>query len=125
MTTCEHLQWEKVRHEQLNPLLARQVVSGEKAMIARVYLRKGCYVPPHSHEGEQLSYILEGSLEFHIFDAPGQAPRDKIVVGAGEILVIPSNVVHAALALEDTVDLDIFSPIRHDWLNGTDNYLRG
>ena len=103
----------------MNPLLARQVVTGEKAMVARVYLKKGCVVPAHSHVSEQVTYILEGALKFEI---PGQ---DDIVVRAGEVLVIPSNVVHSAIALEDTVDLDIFSPIREDWLNGTDQYLRG
>ncbi len=116
--SCEHLQWQNVRRERLNPLLERQVVSGEKAMVARVYLQKGCVVPPHSHISEQVTYILEGALKFQL------AGQEDVVVRAGEVLVIPSNVVHSAVALEDTVDLDIFSPIREDWLNGTDAYLR-
>lgn len=121
---CEHLRWEKVPREQLNRLLARQVVSGKKAMVARVYLEKGCVVPPHSHESEQLSYILEGALQFRVEDQGAGGARE-IVVRAGEVLLIPSFVVHGAVALEDTVDLDIFSPIRQDWLDGTDAYLRG
>ncbi len=121
---CQHLCWEKVVREQVNPLLDRQVVTGNKAMVARVFLRKGAVVPPHSHESEQLSYILEGALRFQIKDSSSGA-TEEFVVRAGEVLVIPSNVVHGAVAVEDTLDLDIFSPIRQDWLNGTDSYLRG
>ncbi len=121
---CQHLCWEKVVREQLNPLLDRQVVTGKKAMVARVFLRKGAVVPPHSHESEQLSYILEGALRFQIKDSIS-GDTEEFVVRAGEVLVIPSQVVHGAVAVEDTLDLDIFSPIRQDWLNGTDSYLRG
>ena len=46
------------------------------------------------------------------------------MVRAGEVLHIPSQVPHSAVALEDTLDLDIFSPIRTDWLKGQDDYLR-
>ncbi len=122
--TCEHLSWQTVPREQLNPLLARQVVSGKRAMIAQVYLKKGAIVPAHSHESEQLSYVIEGAMQFQV-QQQGSQRFVEIVVRAGEILVIPSHVVHSAVALEDTVDLDVFSPIREDWLNGTDAYLRG
>lgn len=127
---CEHLRWQNVPREQLNPLLARQVVSGKKAMLARFYLRKGCVVPSHSHESEQLSYILEGALRFRLEsqkNPEGQKEAEaaeELVVRAGEVLVIPSHLVHSAVALEDTVALDIFSPIRQDWLDGSDAYLR-
>src|SRR5262245_2795720 len=107
---CRLVPFEEMAREQLNPLLARQVVSGAKAMLSRVYLKKGCVVPPHSHESEQLSYIVEGALLFRI----GADQREEITVHAGEVLVIPSNVVHSAVALEDTLDMDIFSPIRQD-----------
>lgn len=120
---CQHLEWRSVRREQLNPLLARQVVSGDKVMLAQVFLQKGSVVPPHSHESEQISYILRGVLRFDISQPNGSI--QQIDVRAGEVLVIPSNVVHGAVALEDTVDLDVFSPIRHDWLDGADQYLRG
>jgi quercetin dioxygenase-like cupin family protein len=74
-------------------------------------------VPLHSHENEQITYILEGALKFAL---QGQ----DIVVHAGEILIIPANVPHSAEALEDTVDLDLFCPPRADWIDGTDAYLR-
>jgi quercetin dioxygenase-like cupin family protein len=103
--------------EEVNPLLDRQIVSGERSMLARIILRKGCIVPQHSHDNEQITYVLEGALKFVIEDR-------EIVVGAGEVLVIPSQVPHSAEALEDTIDLDLFCPPRADWLNKTDAYLR-
>jgi quercetin dioxygenase-like cupin family protein len=98
-------------------LLERQFVSGEKSMLARLLLRAGCVVPLHSHENEQITYILEGALKFSL-------PGKEVTVHAGEILVIPANVPHSAEALEDTIDLDVFCPPRADWLSGTDAYLR-
>ena len=86
--------------EQLNEFIGRKIISGEKAMVAQVFFAKGGVVPEHHHEAQDL------------------------VVSKGQVLLIPSNVPHSAVALEDTLDLDIFSPIRHDWLNKTDDYLR-
>jgi len=104
--------------ERLNPLLDRQFVHGEKGMLARLLLRKGCLVPEHSHENEQFTYILEGALKFIL------AGEETVVVRSGEVLVIPPNVRHSAEALEDTIDLDLFTPPRADWIDGSDAYLR-
>jgi quercetin dioxygenase-like cupin family protein len=114
----EHYTWEKMEKEVLSPTIARKIISGEKAMVAQVFLAKGAVVPEHHHESEQITYILEGALEFHL-------EGKTIVVGKGQVLRIPSNVPHMAIALEDTLDLDIFSPIRHDWIKKDDAYLRG
>src|SRR5215467_1868152 len=114
----QFIPWHTIPLEDLNPLLQRQFVVGQEIMLARVLLRKGCIVPLHSHHNEQLTYIVEGALKFYI---DGQ----EIVVHAGEVLCIPSNMPHKAEALEDTVDLDVFSPPRADWINKTDQYLRG
>jgi len=89
-------------------------------MLAHVYLKKGSVVPKHQHENEQFTYILEGALEFLI----GENGERKEIIHAGEVLHLPSNVPHAARALEDTLDLDIFCPPRQDWLDKTDAYLR-
>lgn len=113
----KYLSWNDVELETMHPLLQRQLVVGHKVMLARVLLKKGCIVPLHSHENEQLSYILEGALKFWI-------DGKEIVVHAGEVLTIPPHMPHKAEALEDTVDLDIFHPPRADWLNKTDAYLR-
>jgi quercetin dioxygenase-like cupin family protein len=109
--------WDTVRTEIMNAKIWRKVITGERAMVAQVFIAKGAVVPAHQHESEQLTYIMEGALEF---DLEGR----RVVVRKGEVLHIPSNVPHRAVALEDTLDLDIFSPIRMDWLTGQDDYLR-
>jgi quercetin dioxygenase-like cupin family protein len=116
-TRLKYVAWKDVEREQLNPLIDREMVVGTRIMLARVLLKKGAHVPQHSHHNEQVTYILEGSLKFAI-------DGKEIVVRAGEVLCIPSNMPHEAWALEDTVDLDVFDPPREDWLNKTDNYLR-
>jgi unsaturated pyranuronate lyase len=116
-TNVQHFSWDKVRTEVMNQKISRKVISGERAMVAQVFLAKDSVVPTHQHESEQLTYILEGALKFEL-------EGREIVVRKGEVLLIPSNVPHRAVALEDTIDLDIFSPIRVDWLTGQDDYLR-
>jgi quercetin dioxygenase-like cupin family protein len=109
--------WDEVKTEVMNANIQRKVITGEKAMVAQVFIAKGGVVPEHHHESEQLTYIMEGALEFEL-------EGRTVVVRKGQVLHIPSNVPHRAVALEDTLDLDIFSPIRLDWLDGTDHYLR-
>lgn len=116
--TVQHLSFNTMPVEAMSRHLSRQFITGERTMLARVLLKKGCIVPEHQHENEQLAYILEGALRFTI------AGRERIV-RAGEVLVIPSNIPHSAEALEDTIDLDIFTPPRADWIAGDDAYLRG
>ena len=112
--------WDDMPKEEVNPGLSRRLVTADRMMLAHVYLKKGCVVPRHSHENEQFTYILEGALRFWI----GDDEKEEVVVGAGEVLHIPSNVFHKAEALEDTLDVDVFSPPRQDWLDKTDSYLR-
>jgi quercetin dioxygenase-like cupin family protein len=113
----QHIPWNSVAIENLNPLLGRQLVVGQNIMLARVLLKKGCVVPEHSHPNEQVTYILEGALKFWI-------DGREILVNAGETLTIPPNMPHKAEAMEDTVDLDVFCPPRADWMSGADAYLR-
>ena len=103
--------------EQMSPTIARQFVHGEGAMLARIVLEQGAIVPLHSHHNEQISYILEGALRFVV----GGVEK---IVRAGEVLIIPPHVPHSAEALERTVDLDVFTPPRQDWITGDDAYLR-
>lgn len=111
--------WEDMPRERVTDQLERRLITGDRMMLAHVYLEKDCVVPRHSHENEQLTYILEGALHFWI----GEDGAEEIVVRAGEVLHIPSNVPHMAKALEDTLDVDIFSPPRQDWLDKTDSYF--
>jgi quercetin dioxygenase-like cupin family protein len=113
----QHIRLQDMPVEHLNPLIDRQFVAGDRSMLARIILRKGSIVPTHSHDNEQITYVLDGALKFII-------EGRELIVRSGEILVIPSNLPHSAEALEDTVDLDIFCPPRADWISGTDAYLR-
>ena len=119
--TATHYRWDDLDREELNPLIGRRIITGEQAMIAHVYLAKGAVVPKHDHHNEQISYILQGTLRFWL----GDEGSEVIDVGAGEVLTIPPHLPHKAEALDDVLDVDIFTPPREDWLSGTDAYLRG
>ena len=118
--SATHYRWNEVPLEKVTDMLDRRLITGDRMMLAHVYLKQGCIVPKHSHENEQFTYILEGALRFWI----GEELKEEVVVRAGEVLHIPSNVPHKAEALEDTLDVDVFSPPRQDWLDKTDAYLR-
>jgi quercetin dioxygenase-like cupin family protein len=109
--------WNNIPKEKMTEKLERRYITGNKMMIAQIFLKKGCVVTAHSHESEQITYILSGSLTFKL-------PDKEVTLREGDVLDIPSGVEHSAVALEDTLDVDVFSPIREDWIKGTDNYLR-
>ena len=112
--------WDDMPKEKVSDVLDRRLITGERVMLTHVYLKKGAIVPQHNHDNEQITYILEGALRFWI----GEDGSEVIDVRAGEVLHIPSLVKHKAEALEDTLDVDVFSPPRRDWLDKTDDYLR-
>src|SRR5262245_4994794 len=112
--------WTDLPREKVTDLLDRRLITGKTMMLAHVYLKKGCIVPKHQHVNEQLTYVLEGCLRLWVGEDLGQV----VDVKPGEVLLIPSNVPHKAEALEDTLDVDVFSPPRQDWLEKTDDYLR-
>ncbi|HZF25129.1 MAG TPA: cupin domain-containing protein [Steroidobacteraceae bacterium] len=116
----QHHRWNEIPEEAMKGTITRKLITGERMMIAQVFLKEGDFVPMHSHHNEQLTYIISGALHFHL----GEKGEHELVVRAGEVLVIPSNLPHSALALADTLDVDVFSPPREDWLNKTDDYLR-
>jgi quercetin dioxygenase-like cupin family protein len=111
--------WNEMPKEKVTDTIDRRLITGDRMMLAHVYLEQGAVVPMHEHENEQLTYVLEGGLRFWI----GSEDAEPIDVTAGQVLTIPSNVPHKAQALEDTLDVDVFSPPRQDWLDGTDNYF--
>jgi quercetin dioxygenase-like cupin family protein len=112
--------WDEMEKEFVVDGIERRIITAERMMLTHVYLKKGAVVPLHSHHNEQLTYILEGALRFWI----GDEASEPIDIRAGEVLCIPSNVPHKAEALEDTLDMDVFSPPRQDWLDKTDDYFR-
>jgi quercetin dioxygenase-like cupin family protein len=109
--------WATEKQEDLNPKMWRKIISGEKAMIAEIFIAQGGVVPEHRHESEQISYALEGALRLEV-------EGREVILRRGDVLVIPSYVPHSAVALADYRGFDIFSPIRVDWLTGQDAYLR-
>lgn len=118
--TVTHYRWEDMEKERVSDTIGRRIVTGERAMLAHIYLDKGARVPQHSHHHEQITYLLKGSLRFWIGEN-----REEMILRAGEVLHIPPHLPHEAEALEDCLDVDIFSPPREDWLDGSDDYLRG
>jgi len=111
------LRWSEVKEERMNAKITRKLAVGQNEMIGRLSLKKGAIVPPHKHLAEQITMVMSGALKFTI-------GGEDITVKAGEVLVIPPNVVHSAEALEDSDDIDSFSPLRVDWLTGDDSYLK-
>jgi quercetin dioxygenase-like cupin family protein len=116
MRTVRLYRWDDVAQEKVTEMISRKLVTGAREMVAQISLKKGCVVPEHSHESEQMTYVLRGALRFRI-------GGEEIVIRENEILHIPSGVPHEATALEETFELDLFSPIRQDWLDHTDDYF--
>ncbi len=108
--------WDDIDEEKITEMISRKVITGAREMMAQIYLKRGCIVPMHNHESEQMTYVLSGALKFLV-------DGREVVVRAGEVLHIPSWLPHQAEALEDTFEMDIFSPIRQDWLDHTDDYF--
>jgi quercetin dioxygenase-like cupin family protein len=113
----QYLRWSDLPLEKVSETLSRKIITGEREMVTQIFMARGCFVPTHSHESEQITYVLKGALKFCL-------AGKEIVVREGEVLCIPSWLEHSAEALEETVEMDIFSPIRQDWLDKTDDYLR-
>jgi quercetin dioxygenase-like cupin family protein len=109
--------WDEIALDKVTEMLSRKVVAGEREMLVQVYVKRGCLVPRHTHESEQMTYVLQGALKFHV-------GGEEITVREGEVIHIPSGVEHQAEALEDTFELDIFSPIRAEWLVASDDDSR-
>jgi quercetin dioxygenase-like cupin family protein len=105
--------WDEIALEKITEMVSQKIVAGERQMLAQIYLKKGALVPRHAHESEQMTYILQGALRVHV-------AGEEIIVREGEVLHIPSGIPHQAEALEDTFELDVFSPLRADWLRGAD-----
>ena len=106
--------WDEIALEKVTEMLSRKLVTGEREMLAQIYLKRGCLVPNLSHESEQMTYVLQGSLKFLI-------EGEETIVREGEVLHIPPGVAHQSEALDDTFELDVFSPVRSEWLDGEDD----
>lgn len=103
--------WDAVAKEQLGESIVRQIVHGDELMMVKLTMKAGAVVKHHSHPNEQMTYILRGRIRF----THGWDMEQSTVLCAGDVLHLPANVPHAAECLEDTVDLDVFTPPRQDW----------
>ncbi|HJZ75217.1 MAG TPA: cupin domain-containing protein [Vicinamibacterales bacterium] len=117
VSTVTHHRWSDLAPEHITAAIARQYITAQRVTVARFALKRGGVVPLHAHENEQVSIVVDGVLRFTIDG------RD-IVVRAGEVMQIPPNVPHEVEVIEDTLVFDVFSPIRQDWIDGTDTYFR-
>ena len=111
MATVRLHRWDEIALEKITEMISQKIVAGEREMLAQIYLKRGALVPMHSHESEQMTYILQGALKVLV-------GGEEVTVREGEVLHIPSWTPHQAEALEDTFELDVFSPIRQDWIRG-------
>lgn len=112
--------WSDVPLEKMRGGMDRRYVHSDRMMVAQVNFRQGDSVPAHRHDNEQYTYVLTGALRFRF----GEAQDEEVVVGAGEIVLIPCGLLHSASADEDTFELDFFTPPRRDWIEGDDAYMR-
>ena len=110
MTTARLHRWDEIALEKITEMISRKIVAGEREMLAQIYLKRGAQVPMHAHESEQMTYVLQGALRFLI-------DGEETIVREGEVLHIPAGVPHQFEALDDTLELDVFSPVRADWLD--------
>lgn len=117
----QKINWDEITEEQVTPTMTRKMVYGDKIMITRLSFKDGFEVPLHSHENEQISQVVSGTIRFWF----GENKEEVMDLHAGDSVVIPSNLPHAALIIGDAVAIDTFSPPRQDWIDGTDDYLRG
>ena len=108
--------WDEIALEKVTEMISRKIITGEREMLTQIYLKRGAVVPMHNHESEQMTYVLSGALKFLV-------GGEEIIVREGEVLHIPSWLPHQAEALDDTFEMDVFSPVRQDWLDHTDDYF--
>jgi unsaturated pyranuronate lyase len=120
VSQATHVRWEDLPRERLGENLERRFATGEQMTLAQFFLGRGCVMPSHSHVSEQIAHVLQGRLRFRL----GADGAESIDIAAGEVLLIPSQLPHSAEALEDSVVADPFSPIRQDFLDQRDDYLR-
>jgi quercetin dioxygenase-like cupin family protein len=106
--------WDEIALQKITEMMSQKIIAGERQMLAQIYLKRGALIPMHSHESEQMTYILQGALRFVV-------DGEEIVLREGEVMHIPANVAHQAEALEDTFELDVFSPVRADWMTELDD----
>jgi quercetin dioxygenase-like cupin family protein len=114
------INWDVVPAEEVTPQMNRKIIAGEKLMIAKMKFKDGFRVPLHSHENEQITEVISGTIRFWF----GNNREQVMDLHAGELVVIPPNLPHEALMIGEVEEIDHWAPPRQDWLDGTDDYLK-
>lgn len=112
-----HFSMDTLKWEKMADKVYRKYAYGSSMTVAYLKLLKGAFIPMHNHPYEQATHILEGKVEVEM-------QGKKYVVSKGDVLIIPANIPHSFTALEETLDMDIFSPIRMDWINNKATYFK-
>ncbi len=112
-----HHRWDSVQTKEVTPGIVRQFVSSARVTVARFSLAGGTAVPTHAHENEQVSCVVRGALKFRF-------PDREVMVRSGEVIVIPPNLPHGVDVVEESEAIDVFNPVRQDWIDGTDAYFQ-
>ena len=121
MPELQTVNWDEIELETVNPHLKRRIVTGDLMTVARIYIADGFTVPLHSHHNEQVTQVISGRMRF-VF---GENREGETELGPGDVVVIPAHLPHEATAIGDVEEMDMWAPRRQDWLDGTDDYLRG
>ncbi len=116
----QSINWDAVELETVNPHMKRRIVTGDHMTVARIYLKDGFTVPMHSHIHEQITQVISGRMRFVFGEDRGEVAE----YGPGDVVVIPPNLPHEATSIGDVEEMDMWSPRRDDWLDGSDDYLR-
>ena len=109
--------WNQIKEDVLNPLAGRKALHGKMITLARFRFDKGNKVAMHHHPNDQITTVESGSVRFIM-------NGEEVILKAGDMVAVPPDVPHGNEALEDTVIVEIFSPVRADWITGDDSYLR-
>ena len=104
MATVGVYRWDELDLEKVTAMVSRKVVTGDSLTLAQVYLKRGAHVPLHLHDKEQMVYVLKGRVRWLV---AGQ----EMIVTQGEVLRVPSGVMHQAEALDDTFQISIVSEV--------------
>jgi quercetin dioxygenase-like cupin family protein len=102
--------------EKVNDLLSRQYLDGTNVTFVKWTAKKGAVIQLIHHVNEQVTWFTKGLAEVY-------SQGEKFIMRTGDIMVLPPNVPHEFLYLEDTIDIDIFAPVRQNWLDGAATYL--
>jgi quercetin dioxygenase-like cupin family protein len=114
----EKRSWSQTSKEKLSEEISRRMIWGKNLMAVRFEIAPNSSIPIHEHESEQLTMVQNGRITLHF------AEQADVTLGPNDMTLIPSNVPHSASSGPEGCDvIDLFSPIRQDFIDGTASYF--